>query len=122
MAASRRKASPQRKTSKRRTASSRSETGSRPRAGGHRWSARVTRESDALDLERSVFTSGSAKHIARSLKHSAEASHRRKGSPYQSAMSMLNFFINRAGENLTRERRAVLERAKSELRREFGRE
>ncbi|HLW25297.1 MAG TPA: DUF3175 domain-containing protein [Steroidobacteraceae bacterium] len=120
MTASRRKASPQRKKTQPRT-SSRPTRSSRPSAGRHRWSARVTRESDALDLERSVFTSGSAKHIARSLKHSAEASQRRKGSPYQSAMSMLNFFINRAGENLTRERRAVLERAKSELRREFGR-
>jgi hypothetical protein len=86
-----------------------------------KWSGEVTRHSDALDLEASVFTSRSARHIAQSLKHSAEASKRRKGTPYQSAMSMLNFYINRAGGGLSKTRKAVLERAKGELRRAFGR-
>ena len=89
-----------------------------PRAPAcRRWSARVTRESDALDLRQRVFTWRDPKRIARSLKNSAERSRRRKGTPYQSAMSMLNFYINRAGRNLPAERRRVLDRAKSELRR-----
>jgi hypothetical protein len=87
-----------------------------------RWSAAVTRHSDALDLEHAVFKRRSAKAIAASLKRSAEASHRRKGTPYQSAMSMLTFYINRAGHDLPAERKRVLERAKSELRKAFGRE
>jgi hypothetical protein len=85
------------------------------------WSAEVTRDSDALDLERSVFTWRDPKRIARSLKSSAEASERRKAGPYQAAMSMLNFYINRAGKNLSRGRRQVLDQAKIELRRLFGR-
>ena len=80
-----------------------------------RWSQRVTRESNALDLERRVFTK-SPKAIARSLKQSAERSRRRKSSPYRSAMSMLTFYINRAGRQLTRAQRARLESAKDELR------
>jgi len=84
-----------------------------------RWSQGVTRHSDALDLERGVFTKGSARQIALSLKRSAERSRRRKASPLQSAMSMLNFYINRAGSGLPAERKALLQDAKEELRREF---
>ncbi len=80
------------------------------------------RRSDALDLEQRAFTWRDPRRIARSLKQSAERSTRRKAGPYQSAMSMLNFYINRAGRNLPAERRRVLERAKSELRQLFGRE
>ena len=80
-----------------------------------RWSQRVTRESNALDLERRVFTN-SPRAIAKSLKRSAEQSRRRKSSPYRSAMSMLTFYINRAGRQLTRTQRARLEAAKDELR------
>jgi len=86
-----------------------------------RWSARVTRESNALDLDRSLFTWKDPKRIARSLKRSAERSHRRKSDPYRSAMSMLTFYINRAGSNLNVSQRRVLERAKGELRHAFGR-
>ena len=85
------------------------------------WSAEVSRTSDALDLDRGVFK-GRPAEIARSLKHSAERSTRRKGTPYQSAMSMLTFYINRAGTSLPRHRLKVLERAKVELRRAFGRD
>jgi hypothetical protein len=88
----------------------------------HRWSARVTRESDALDLRAGVFTLEDPRAIARSLKRSAEQSHRRKSDPYRSAMSMLTFYINRAGDNLTDERRKVLEAAKDELRSAFRRQ
>jgi len=87
-----------------------------------RWSARVTRESNALDLEPRVFSGSDPKKIARSLKRSAERSHRRKSEPYRSAMSMLTFYINRAGKNLGPRRRHVLERAKQELRHAFGRD
>ena len=79
-------------------------------------------QSDALDLEPSVFTSSNPRRIALSLKRSAEASKRRKGKPYQSAMSTLNFYINRAGKNLPKNRKRVLERAKNELRDVFGRD
>ena len=81
-----------------------------------RWSSRVTRESDALDLEKGVFTSRSPRKIAQSLKRSAEHSRRRKSGPYRSAMSMLTFHINRAGRDLPASRRRVLEKAKDELR------
>lgn len=87
-----------------------------------KWSARVTNESNALDLEPLVFDLDDPKYIARSLKDSAERSGRRKSSPFQSAMSMLTFYINRAGKNLPAARRRTLERAKSELRKIFGRE
>jgi Protein of unknown function (DUF3175) len=83
---------------------------------GRRWSARVTQRSNALDLEPKVFRSTSPRKIALSLRHSAKASKRRKGTAYQSAMSMLNFYINRAGKNLPRKQKRVLERAKDELR------
>jgi hypothetical protein len=82
----------------------------------------VTRESDALDLDRGVFTLSDPKRIADSLKRSAERSHRRKADPYRSALSMLVFYINRAGKNLPAARRRTLEKAKIELRHQFGRE
>lgn len=91
------------------------------RKPGRRWSGRVTRGSNALDLERAVFTSGDPHRIALSLKRSAERSKRRKASPYQSAMSMLTFYINRAGKGLPERKLRVLERAKGELRKVFGR-
>src|SRR5205809_409236 len=94
----------------------------RARGGGSRyWSAEVTRRSKGLDLEPAGFRKSSAKAIAQSLKRSAERSRRRKGTAYQSAMSMLNFYVNRAGSQLPPRRRAVLERAKDELRRLYGR-
>jgi hypothetical protein len=86
-----------------------------------RWSAQVTNRSDALDLESDVFKGKDPHRIALSLKRSAERSKRRKGTPYQSAMSMLNFYINRAGKNLPKKQRGILERAKDELREAFGR-
>jgi hypothetical protein len=87
-----------------------------------RWSAKVTKQSNALDLESKVFTSRSPRKIALSLKRSAERSKRRKAKPYQSAMSMLNFYINRAGKNLPKRRKRTLEKAKDELRDVFGRD
>jgi len=84
-----------------------------------KWSQRVTQDSNALDLEPGVFTWNDPKRIAQSLKRSAEVSVRRKGTPLQSAMSMLNFHINRAGTNLEAAQRRVLEEAKQELRRLF---
>jgi hypothetical protein len=89
---------------------------------GRRWSARVTRESDALDLDRGVFTKRDPRQIAASLKRSAERSRRRKADPYRSALSMLTFYINRAGKNLPASRRRTLKRAKGELRKQFGRD
>lgn len=86
-----------------------------------RWSHEVMEKSDALDLEQGIFRSGSADEIAESLKRSSLASKRRKGTPFQSAMSMLNFYINRAGRNLPKTRRTTLERAKKKLREAFGR-
>jgi hypothetical protein len=87
----------------------------------HKWSAEVTQHSDALDLERDIFASNDPNRIAKSLKQSAEKSHRRKAAPFRSAMSMLTFYINRAGHNLSSRRRAVLEAAKDKLRELFGR-
>jgi predicted RNA-binding protein with RPS1 domain len=83
------------------------------------WSGEVTRYSNALDLERGVFTFDDPRKIALSLKKSAEESKRRKAAPFQSAMSMLNFYINRAGKNLPANRRKILEQAKVELRKVF---
>jgi hypothetical protein len=88
---------------------------------GRRWSAKVMETSDALDLEEHIFKSRSAKRIAASLKRSAERSRRRKAVPFQSAMSMLNFYINRGGRNLSASRRRILEAAKDELRSLFDR-
>ena len=90
-------------------------------AKARRWSARVTRTSNALDLQPKVFRSTNARRIALSLKRSAEHSKRRKGTAYQSAMSMLNFYINRAGKNLPQKQKRVLERAKVELHDAFDR-
>lgn len=84
------------------------------------WSGEVTRKSNALDLDQGVFTWRDPRKIAFSLKMSAEASKRRKASPYMSAMSMLNFYINRAGKNLDSRQRRVLEQAKVELRKAFA--
>jgi len=87
-----------------------------------KWSADVTEHSDALDLEQNIFESKDPKKIAESLKNSAEKSDRRKSAPYRSAMSMLTFYINRAGKNLDTSQKEVLEKAKAELRKVFGRE
>ncbi|WP_244817029.1 DUF3175 domain-containing protein [Caballeronia sp. Lep1P3] len=108
-------------------ASDRKKAGSAKRApakaagSNHRWSHHVMETSDAMDLEHDIFKTGNAEEIAQSLKHSSEKSTRRKGSPFQSAMSMLNFYINRAGRNLPKTRRTTLERAKKHLREAFGR-
>ena len=87
-----------------------------------KWSQEVTEHSNALDLEPDVFRRDDPKSIARSLKRSAEASRRRKSSPFRSAMSMLTFYINRAGDKLPGSRRRKLEAAKDELRRLFDKE
>jgi hypothetical protein len=108
-----------RPTSKRST--SKGSPGQRRAASGQ-WSAAVSRGSDALDLERGVFAKAGATDIARSLKRSAERSDRRKATPFRSAMSMLTFYLNRAGKNLPQRRRQVLERTKAELRKVFGRQ
>jgi hypothetical protein len=100
----------------------RSSRGKPSRRGGRRWSARVTRESDALDLQHRVFTGRDPKKIAASLKRSAERSRRRKSNAYRSALSMLTFYINRAGKNLPASRPKTLQRAKGELRKQFGRD
>jgi phosphoenolpyruvate carboxylase len=87
-----------------------------------KWSQEVTEHSDALDLEENVFENDDPATIARSLKASAERSRRRKAEPYRSAMSMLTFYINRAGNNLPQRRKRVLEEAKVELRKLYGRD
>ena len=111
--ASRRRTGPARKSA-RKTAGKKSSS--------RRWSQHVTRESDALDLKRGVFTQRDPKRIAASLKRSAERSSRRKTNAYRSALSMLTFYLNRAGKTLPKTRRARLDRAKVELKRRFGRE
>jgi hypothetical protein len=88
---------------------------------GNRWSHGVKETSDALDLEQGIFRRQDPADIARSLKTSAERSHRRKAEPFRSAMSMLNFYINRGGTNLPARQKRVLEQAKVELRRLFDR-
>lgn len=90
--------------------------------GKKKWSAKVTKTSNALDLQKHVFELHDPTKIAESLKKSANKSHRRKGTPFQSAMSMLNFYINRAGKNLPKKQKEVLENAKNELRALFGKE
>ena len=90
-----------------------------PRHSTRKWSAEVTRHSDALDLERDAFKSDDPKRIAASLKRSAERSERRKSGPFRSAMSMLTFYVNRAGKSLPAARRAKLVKAKAELRKLF---
>jgi hypothetical protein len=110
-----------RKPSPRTAKSARRKTASR-KTSPRRWSQRVTRESDALDLKKGVFKLTSAKKIASSLKRSAEHSSRRKSGAYRSALSMLTFYINRAGRTLPKTHRARLERAKIELKHQFGRD
>lgn len=90
--------------------------------GGRRWSKHVTETSDALDLKGGVFKLRDPKKIAASLKRSAERSKRRKANPYRSALSMLTFYINRAGKNLPASRRKVLDRAKDALKEQFHRD
>src|SRR5690349_5738797 len=110
------------KTARRKTRATRSTArkGTK-RAAPKRWSQRVTKESDALDLKRGVFKLTSSKKIAASLKRSAEHSARRKSGAYRSALSMLTFYINRAGKTLPKTQRTRLERAKVELKHQFGR-
>ena len=98
------------KTAKKRTAKSK------------RWSRHVTETSDALTLEEGVFTKSTPRKIALSLKRSAEKSRRRKSNPYRSAMSMLTFYVNRAGKGLSKTRKAKLQKAKDELRGLYGKE
>ena len=85
-----------------------------------RWSQRVTETSNALDLQSGVFAKSDPRAIARSLKRSAERSKRRKSDPYRSAMSMLTFYLNRAGKQLPKRKRKTLEKAKDELRDLYG--
>jgi hypothetical protein len=92
----------------------------RAKPGARRWSGRVTRESDALTLEKGVFTKTTPRKIAQSLKRSADRSRRRKSNSYRSAMSMLTFFINRGGKGLSKSRRQKLEKAKDALRALYG--
>ena len=87
-----------------------------------KWSARVNQTSNALDLDQGVFAKTDPHEIALSLKNSASHSHRRKGTPYQSAMSMLNFYINRGGKNLSESKKNTLEKTKEELRKVFHRQ
>lgn len=119
-----RKTTHSRKTASRKKTSARRSTSrkSTKRATPKRWSQRVTKESDALDLKRGVFKLTSPKRIAASLKRSAEHSTRRKTGAYRSALSMLTFYINRAGKTLPKTQRERLEKAKVELKRAFGRE
>lgn len=103
------------------TPAGRPDRSSKTDKGKDRWSADVTKHSNALDLEPDVFTWNDPSRIARSLKRSAEQSKRRKRTPYQSAMSMLTFYINRAGKGMPERQKRVLENAKGELRKAFGR-
>jgi hypothetical protein len=107
-----------RSRSRKRTSSARKRSG---KTASRRWSGKVTQESNALDLEEGVFTLKSPKKIAASLKRSAERSRRRKADAFRSALSMLTFYINRAGTNLPARRKRTLMEAKDELRRQFGR-
>ena len=109
------------RATRRRTATKKSSSPKRPSTKSKRWSQRVTKESDALDLKRGVFTLTDPKKIAASLKRSAERSSRRKTGAYRSALSMLTFYINRAGKTLPKTQRDRLQRAKDELKRQFGR-
>ena len=110
------------RTTRRRTATKKSLSSKKPSTKSKRWSQRVTKESDALDLKRGVLTLTDPKKIAASLKRSAERSSRRKTGAYRSALSMLTFYINRAGKTLPKTQRDRLQRAKTELKRQFGRE
>jgi Protein of unknown function (DUF3175) len=110
------------KTMARKAGSARKTPVKKSAATPKRWSQRVTKESDALDLKRGVFTLTDPKKIAASLKRSAEHSSRRKAGAYRSALSMLTFYINRAGKTLPKTQADRLQRAKTELKRQFGRE
>jgi hypothetical protein len=110
-----------RRTTARKTGAARRKSGA-AKPSPKRWSQRVTRESDALDLKQGVFKLTDPKKIAASLKRSAERSSRRKTGAYRSALSMLTFYINRAGKTLPKTQRDRLQRAKTELKRQFGRE
>ena len=118
----RRKPAPARKTAIRKGARNNQRKTTARKAAPKRWSQRVTQQSDALDLKHGVFTLRDPKRIAASLKRSAERSSRRKASAYRSALSMLTFYINRAGKTLPKTQRERLERAKGELKRVFHRE
>jgi hypothetical protein len=111
-----------RKTAGRTAGSARRKSPAKRKTSPKRWSQKVTQESDALDLKRGVFTLRDPKRIAASLKRSAERSSRRKTGAYRSALSMLTFYVNRAGKTLPKTQRDRLERAKVELKRQFGRE
>jgi hypothetical protein len=119
--AERRRTTPSRKSETRKTAR-KPAAKTTARKAPKRWSQRVTKESDALDLKHGVFKLTDPKKIAASLKRSAEHSSRRKAGAYRSALSMLTFYINRAGKTLPKIQRGRLERAKTELKRQFGRE
>jgi uncharacterized protein DUF3175 len=106
----------------RKTATRKKSPAKRKAATPKRWSQRVTKQSDALDLKRGVFTLRDPKKIAASLKRSAERSSRRKSGAYRSALSMLTFYVNRAGKTLPKTQRNRLDRAKDELKKQFGRE
>jgi hypothetical protein len=116
-----RKTTPKKATA-RKAGSARRTPAKKSSASPKRWSQRVTKESDALDLKHGVFTLTDPKKIAASLKRSAEHSARRKAGAYRSALSMLTFYINRAGKTLPKVQRDRLQRAKTELKRQFGRE
>jgi hypothetical protein len=119
---SRKTASRRPKTAKRRAGSARRKPAAKRKTSPKRWSQRVTQGSDALDLKRGVFTLRDPKRIAASLKRSAERSSRRKAGAYRSALSMLTFYVNRAGKTLPKTQRERLQRAKAELKRQFGKE
>ena len=125
VAKAKRSTSSTKKTAPKRSTARRSKTSgakiSRAKPSSRRWSRQVTEHSDALDLKKGVFTLSDPKKIAVSLKRSAEKSRRRKSDPYRSAMSMITFYVNRGGHNLSARRKAVLDRAKDELRKQFGR-
>jgi hypothetical protein len=110
------------KTTARKAGAARKTSAKKSSGSPKRWSQRVTSQSDALDLKRGVFTLTDPKKIAASLKRSAEHSSRRKAGAYRSALSMLTFYINRAGKTLPKTQAARLQRAKTELKRQFGRE
>lgn len=109
------------KSSTARKSTSTAKTAGKPARSPRKWSAKVTETSDAMDLKQDVFKSDSPERIAVSVKHSAEHSHRRKSSPFRSAMSMLTFYKNRAGRNLSPRRKGIIDAAKNRLRRLFHR-
>ncbi len=119
MPARRQQPRPRKNASRSKTAPQKTST---RRAAPKRWSQRVTKDSDALDLKKGVFTLKDPRRIAASLKRSAENSSRRKTGAYRSALSMLTFYINRAGKTLPKTQRDRLQRAKTELKRQFHRD